>query len=308
MNIAYCISVYKDPQQLRRLISALNTDSSFFFIHIDKKIKDISEFESVKRDYSNVTICQQRFFVQWGGWNQVRYQELFLKEALEYPIVIDRILILTGMDYPLWNNNKIHSFFEQNPNIIMMKGINLTKLEKPSAMSNLLRIKHYGRDWPIKSIFLWKVETKLFRIIGTILPFKRKNFIITNNQRWDIWQASGYFSVNREQAEYILQVLKNSSITRYFKYCFVPEETTIPTIIFNSKYKKNAQPLTDTVYRGLTTLASLHVFEYGKSIKIYTENDFQVLKRSDKMFARKLCTGYSEKLIELLNKDFESQE
>lgn len=105
MNIAYCISVYKDPQQLRRLISALNTDSSFFFIHIDKKIKDISEFESVKRDYSNVTICQQRFFVQWGGWNQVRYQELFLKEALEYPIVIDRIFVgLDNIRYrPSWS-------------------------------------------------------------------------------------------------------------------------------------------------------------------------------------------------------------
>lgn len=304
MNIAYCISAYKDPQQLRKLILTLNTDSSFFFVHIDKRVKNISEFETIKKDCPHLKICKQRFFVQWGGWNQVKYQELFLKEALEFPIRIDRILILTGMDYPLWSNDRIHHYFEQNPEIIMMKGINLTRLQKPSPMSNLLRIKHIGRDWPIKSNLLWKIETKLFRVIATILPFRRKNFLVINNEQWDIWQASGYFSVNREQAEYILQTLKKSAIIQYFRFCFVPEEMTIPTIIFNSKYKKNAQILSDTVYKGLTTLAALHIFEYGKTIKIYTENDFQVLTQSGKMFARKLCTGHSEKLIELLNKHF----
>lgn len=302
MNIAYCISAYKDPQQLKKLILALDTDSSFFFVHIDKRVKNISEFEAIKKDCRHLKICKQRFFVQWGGWNQVKYQELFLKEALEFPIRIDRILILTGMDYPLWSNDRIHHYFEQNPEIIMMKGINLTRLQKPSPMSNLLRIKHIGRDWAIKLNLLWKVETKLFRIIATILPFRRKNFLVINNEQWDIWQASGYFSVNREQAEYILQTLKESAIIQYFKFCFVPEEMTIPTIIFNSKYKKNAQALPDTIYRGLTTLAALHIFEYGKAIKIYTENDFQTITQSGKMFARKLCTGYSEKLIELLNK------
>lgn len=307
MNIAYCISAYKDPQQLKRLILALSTNFSFFFIHIDKRIKNIKEFEAIKTDCPHIIFCKQRFFVQWGGWNQVKYQELFLKEALAFPIKIDRILILTGMDYPLWNNNKIYHFFEQNSDIIMMKGINLTQLEKPSAMSKLLCIRHYGRDWPIKSTLLWKIETKLFRIVATIFPYKRKNYLTINNQQWDIWQASGYFSVNREQAEYIIQTLRNTTIRKYFKYCFVPEEITIPTIIFNFKYKKNAQALPNRIYQGLSTLAALHIFEYGKAIKIYTESDLQTLLQSDKMFARKLCSGYSEKLITLLNQNIRTQ-
>lgn len=45
MNIAYCISAYKDAKQLSRLIDALNTKTSYFFIHIDKKVNDIREFQ-----------------------------------------------------------------------------------------------------------------------------------------------------------------------------------------------------------------------------------------------------------------------
>lgn len=71
MNIAYCISAYKDEKQLLRLITALNSNTSYFFIHIDKKV-NIKNFQEILRDYSNVFFLKERYYIQWGGWNQVK--------------------------------------------------------------------------------------------------------------------------------------------------------------------------------------------------------------------------------------------
>lgn len=60
MNIAYCISAYKDAKQLSRLIDALNTKTSYFFIHIDKKVNDIREFQVELNKFSNTFILEER--------------------------------------------------------------------------------------------------------------------------------------------------------------------------------------------------------------------------------------------------------
>lgn len=301
MNIAYCISAYKDESNLFNLVNSLNTDKSFFFIHIDKKVANIATFKSKFESYKNVYFLNERYFIQWGGWNQVLYQRLFIEKALSFPYKIDRIIILTGQDYPLWKNSEIFNYFKNYPNKIMMKGINLSKLEIKSKMYNLLPIYHWGRDWKIKNYTLWRYITGLIRKVMTYIPIHKKRYIIVNEKKWDIYQASGYFSINREQAEYIIQYLYDKSIISYFSSCFVPEELTIPTIIYNSKYKNDAEIFHDNAYRGLSTLASLHVFIYDKSIKVFTENDFEYLINSKKMFCRKVVTGISDNLIELIN-------
>ena len=292
MNIAYCISAYKDAKQLSRLIDALNTKTSYFFIHIDKKVNDIREFQVELNKFSNTFILEERYYVQWGGWNQVRYQKLFLSTALNFQYKIDRIIILTGQDYPIWSNIKIKNFFTENPNKIMMKGINLSTLEEPSPMYNLLSIYHFGRDLKIRNFSCWRIITALLRKEMTILPIRRKRQLTVLNKKWDIYQASGYFSVNREQAKYIINMLNNKSVTNYFRYCFVPEELTIPSIIFNSPYKDYADISSEKVYKGLATLASLHIFNYGKSIKIFTETDYEYLLASGKCFAENYKQEY----------------
>lgn len=302
MNIAYCISAYKDAKQLSRLIDALNTKTSYFFIHIDKKVNNIRDFQEELKKHSNTFILKERYYVQWGGWNQVRYQKLFLSTTLNFQYKIDRIIILTGQNYPIWSNIKIKNFFTENPNKIMMKGINLSTLEAPSSMYNLLPIYHFGRDLKIKNFNCWRIITALLRKGMTILPIRRKRGLIVQNNNWEIYQASGYFSVNREQAEYIINMLNNKSVTNYFRYCFVPEELTIPTIIFNSPYRYYADISSEKIYKGLATLAALHIFNYGKSIKVFTEKDYEYLIASGKMFCRKLETGTSDKLIELIDK------
>ena len=46
MKIAYLISAYKDPQQLSRMVQALHTEDTRFFVHVDANV-DIKPFISV---------------------------------------------------------------------------------------------------------------------------------------------------------------------------------------------------------------------------------------------------------------------
>lgn len=54
-------------------------------------------------------------------------------------------------------------------------------------------------------------------------------------------------------------------------------------------------------YPGLTHLTPLHYINYGKCIKILTEEDFPILQKSGKMFCRKIVSGDSDKLVKIIN-------
>ena len=54
-------------------------------------------------------------------------------------------------------------------------------------------------------------------------------------------------------------------------------------------------------YRGLIELSALEEFYYGKSIKVYTEDDFEYLISTGKFFCRKVETNTSDKLMKLLD-------
>lgn len=304
MKIAYGISVYKDPSHLKRLINALNTTDVVFYIHVDKKV-DIVPFIEKIGDMPNVVWIEERYNVQWGGWNQVRYQLLFLQEAFENNTDIERIFIITGQDYPLWSNSRIKKECADYPNRIWMIGQNLTKLEGFSYMKQFLRVPHLFRDVDFKSNGVRRLVTALQRkLFLRFFPTFRDEYLVVEGKRWDIYQASGYFSCPRDAGLYVLNVFRQeTAFVKYFKYSFVPEELAVPTIVFNSVYASYAQKNNDVQYRGLSTLAALHEFVYSKAIKIFTIDDYEDLKKSGKMFCRKVETNISDSLVDRIEND-----
>lgn len=302
MKIAFGISAYKDPTHLNRLISSLSNNDTEFYIHVDKKI-DIKPFKLAVNQYSNCKFIKERHNIQWGSWNQVKYQLSFLKEMLNSNNRPERIFIISGQDYPIWSNKKIKEYSQKFPEKIWMCGLNMRGLDPSSMKVRFLKIPHYFRDTNFYSHTLWRYITGFQRhLFLKLLPNLRDDFIIINNKKWDIWQSSGYFSCNRSVANYIVETINNyPQIIKYFKYSFVPEEFTIPTIIFNSKFGKYAYVYKNEQYEGLLSLAMLHQFDYGKEIKIYTENDYNKIIKSNKVFCRKVKTGISDKLLEMID-------
>lgn len=166
-RIAYIISAYKDAPHLARLVAALD-DRADFYVHIDLNA-DIHPFEEALGD--KVTFVP-RHRISWGGWEQVEYQKELLAAVLHSGIPYTRVVCLSGQDYPLWNNNAIHHYFEEHQDTEFIGGFNLTRC---TVKQQLHKITHYHpfRDLPWKSIW-WKNKLIVAsRKLVQILPIRK---------------------------------------------------------------------------------------------------------------------------------------
>ena len=285
--IAFLISAYKDPVQLKKLIDALKGDGSYFFIHVDKKV-DIDTFKVVvpefKQKSQGLFYTPYRYYVYWGGWNQVRYQKELLRCCIESGVEFDRIVLITAQDYPLAPREMLFEIFQKNREKEYIIGFNISKLSSstPQNRIQLRRITqyHFFRDLFCISPRIQHILSALsYRFLGLLPPMK-KPYVTIDNVPKDVWLSSSYFSLTWKCAKYVYECLENKKeYARYFRWSYVPEEMLIPTIIFNSEFARNASVFKSDEYRGLSKLSALTYFNYGKQIQVFDESNYQELAK-----------------------------
>lgn len=116
MKHAFLIAAHTDPEQLKRLISALDSESSLFYIHWDKKTEFILNESAVIKElqtHSNIHFIENRIKVYWGGLSQVQATINLLTEAYKNKEV-KYFHLLSGVDYPIKPLSYILQFFENN--------------------------------------------------------------------------------------------------------------------------------------------------------------------------------------------------
>lgn len=299
MRIAYIISAYKDPQQLRRLIDALDQDADFY-IHIDKRI-DIEPFKKVFIARDNVFFSATRFFINWGGYAQVLFQRELLRCAIESKKKYTRIVCLSGMDYPLWSNDKIQNEFNQNFQKEYIAGMNISACTNKGQRSKI-GYYHFFRDLPIENALIKKYLKGVSMYLMKLIPIRKKLQVKFSGKMVDVYMGSDYWALTYECAKYVYEkMIKEAELMNYFKHSFVPSEMCVQTIVFNSEYRDNAILFASKEYNGLFYLTPLHHIDYGKIIKIFDESDYDRLVSHNKMFFRKAETGISERLLQLIN-------
>ena len=305
MKIAYLISVYKDPQQFVRMLKALRGKETYFFIHVDAKVDDKIFIDNLPIDLlPYVIFTSKRYYIQWGGFNQVLYQKELLYTCVHSKICFERVFLLTGQDYPLWSNEKIICELNDNPHKEYVIGLNISEVKNPKKIPSKIILYHFFRDMNNVPYRIKKFFSGSSRILMRLLPFRKKPYIKVKGKRWDVYQSSSYMCITFELAQYVLdELVVNKELMKYFRFSFVPEEMVIPTIIFNSPYKVNATIYKKGVYDGLKSLSAVTYFNYNKEIQVFSEKDYEELKESDKMFARKFASDISETLMNKLDKE-----
>lgn len=241
-----------------------------------------------------------------GGYSQVLYQQELTRVALAYEqpdFTFDRFVIITGQDFPLVSNREMIRRYETEPQRLWIKGLNKTLYHKSAHKS--FTVYHFCRDWSISHRQCKRVLMFAVRKLMTLIPIRKKPYIAyPDGTRWDVWQASGYMSLTHDAVAYILHQLDtNTILTRYFRYSYVPEEFVIPTILFNSPFSDHAAVYEHKRYDGLISISALEHFEYTSAIKVFTEADYDELTFCSKMFARKLETGKSDELMDMIDKN-----
>lgn len=293
--LAYLISAYRDPDHLARLVNALDFQADFY-IHVDA-LTDLTPFERALPDKVHFV---KRYKVTWGGWAQVDYQHQLLRAALDSGRTYTHLVCLSGQDYPLWSNHRIHHFFAQHAEDQLMAGYNLTRGDSPEQLRKVTHL-HPFRDLTCVNTWWRNKLIVASRHALAALGIRRQPQAPIGGQPCDVYFGSDYWAITPECARHVVETLENDSeLCRYFRTTFVPSELCLQTIVFNSPFGARALLHTGS-YPGLTTLTPLHYIHYGEAIKVLTVDDWPLLQESGKMFCRKVVTGQSDRLAERID-------
>lgn len=298
MNIAYLISAHTDAQQLKRLIEALHPDAEFF-VHIDKK-SDIRPFrEAISAE--NIHFIERRVDIRWATFRQVDYQMVLLEAAISHPRHFDHIFALSGLDYPIWSNERITEWLEQQGKREILQGYNMnTPLLTP------LQRKQYTEYRPLITLFgnYWDGKLSiLLRRLSSALGIHRKLYLTVDGKKWDLYKGSSWWCISEDLARYVVDTYRrHPEIRRYFLHSFGPDECLIQTIAFNSPLWAPRCILSEGEYPGLDALTPLHYIVYEPVIQVMEAKDLPAILASGRMFARKFRTGPSDALIASLQR------
>lgn len=298
MKFAFLLLAHEDPENLRRLVHALDDPHFDFYVHVDAK-KDIAEFgfDSYALRHSPLTVLEKRISTYWGDMTLVDAMLALYRRAYETG-EYDRYITLSGLDYPLKSNEEIlKALGDQNREYISAR-----------TLGKDLAFKIQGiYIW--KHIFLARVARHLLGHYGVVMHPQKLRIHKNDRTKYPVWFSSQWHALSGEFVAYMLKTLEeNPSIRRFFRYSYAPDELLIPTILFNSSFASRAIPGDfpenqdfEELFR---TLPAVHHLRREKSnVVVFREEDYNELMNSGKLFCRKVRTGPSDGLLDRIDRN-----
>lgn len=215
----------------------------------------------------------------------------------------DRVVCLTGTDYPAMSVREIEKIFEKEGGREFLRAECITGNHKQS-----MKVKRYWKfDYNIKSDRVKRIVRGIKnRIIGKFLYQigVRKQDVLNygNKGGWKIYFGSDYWGLTYDCAMMVLDKLENDiRLHKYFKSAYAPSELVIPTIVCNSSYAVNVDKIYDEE-QSYENLCALHYLIYDPLVRVMTEENYDDIIKSGKMFFRKAKTGVSDELLKKINR------
>ncbi|QEA52667.1 beta-1,6-N-acetylglucosaminyltransferase [Loigolactobacillus coryniformis] len=306
--IAYVILAHTDLKMLNILIDKLCVSNCDIYIHLDKKtLIKISEVHL----YKNVKIVSNRISVKWGGFSVVQATLNCIREVLDSQKNYNKVVLLSGQDYPVKKIEYINNYFKNEFNYIRGFNISLPITQEINRYVDHLFLNDAN---PIlKKIMIFLSKYKVFRSSRTIK---------LESGDWDIYQGSQWWALNIEVLRSLMKFLKTEEGSLYIKKMrklHAPDENFFATFFFHSKYwnsNKNNGPeefpfvemhkFMGTSIEGTAATAYFYNFHiiHNSLVKIYDELDYAYIKdrisSPDILFIRKVVSNRSGKLLKLI--------
>ena len=273
MKHAYMIMAHHRIDLLQMLIDAIDDKRNDIIIHIDKK-SDIDP-SKLKTVFSDLYFTD-RINVNWAGFSQVECEYILLRKALSVG-EHSYYHFVTGVNYPLWNQDYIHDFFSENKGTEFIGFDNAIDFSK--RVKFYIPFSEYGK--------LIGIKGKIISLIRTLSIYVQKMVGIDRlkNKKLIIKKGCAYFSITEEFAKYVLSEYKN--IKGMLKYTLYGDEVFIQTLAFNSKFRNSLYSL-DNEWSG-----SMREFAWPSNISgvhpgwNFSMTDLDYLLSSDRIFAMK---------------------
>lgn len=280
---------HKSPNQVHRLIARLNDGESEFFIHIDQKT-DLYQFHAVK-EFGNIIHFTERFDATWGGYGLIKPYLSAMKTVKDYPTKFDRILLLSGQDYPIKSNEYINNFFQKAEHSIFVNYFPIPNYQKwPGGdRGGWYRVDKYyfGNKW--YELF----GSKSINLLSTYMPFLRRK--IPNGMK--PYTGQTWWNLDMYALNYILDyTAKHPEYINFHRHTFVADELYVQMILANSTDEKLLKSIGNSEKR-----FTIWPKPDSAHPKILSVSDFEAIQASGDLFARKFDENVDSEILDLID-------
>jgi hypothetical protein len=214
-----------------------------------------------------------------------------MKAVKKSPKKFDRILLLSGQDYPIKSNDYINRFFETSPHSDFINYFPIPNYKKwpGSDRGGWYRVDKYyfGNKW--YQFFC----SKSLNLLSTYLPFLRRK--IPN--KMDPYAGQTWWNLDMYALDYILAYHeKHPEYLDFHRNTFVADELYMQMIIGNSKDEKLLARIENSEKR-------FTIWEKADSAhpKILRKTDLEAIMASDDLFARKFDENIDSEIMDLID-------
>ncbi|WP_170179813.1 beta-1,6-N-acetylglucosaminyltransferase [Flavivirga rizhaonensis] len=290
MKQAILITAYKNFEHLVDILDFF--DESFeFYIHVDKKsIIPKSVFKKIN-SRKNVKTLSQRYKVNWGGVNHLKSILFLAGNALQEPDT-QYFHLISGQDFPIKNTLQFKKMINSSKSKDYLEYFEVPTKAWANENGGLDRVQYYHLfdmlDAKKHIKWLW-----WFVRLQKKFHFKRS----IKNEIPKLYGGSTWWSLSRETLQYVVNYTnKNPYLINRLQYTFCPEEIYFQTIIMNSDYSKKV--INDNLR--YIDWESTRIGKYSASPAVLSSSDFEKIKASKKIFARKFDNPISDNLKVML--------
>jgi hypothetical protein len=296
MKHAFLIIAHKMSYNLSVLLRMLDYCNNDIYIHVDAKAFEFNyeQLDLIKRSirYSNIIVLKNPISVNWGGYSMIEAEILLLEEAMSKG-KYNYFHLLSGDDLPIQNMSHIHEFFENNKGKEFIGFENYSENNRPNYES---RVRYY---W-----FFQEKAGKYNRNIiisetNSILLAMQRLLHIKRNKQIEFHKGSQWFSITDRFAAYIID--KKNLIRKIYKYTSCGDEIFIQTLCINSEFKDNLY--CQDINKPWPSSMRLIDWKRGNPY-VFKVDDFEVIKNSDKLFARKFDDEVDKEIIDMIENQY----
>lgn len=301
MNIYYVISAHKNPDQLAMLIDALQSETSRFFIHIDRNTER-TVFEEKLANKQHVYRVKNTVKVRRGGFSIVQAILNAMYDIIEAWLTEkDYVVIMSGQCFPIKSPAYIWNYLHW----LQWKSSMQFLIQPTDERDIRSRVKKYHfHDLVIPDIinsFFEKIVSLfihipplrnqifsyiLTRIVNFFVPARNyllSHYTLYRGSQWQILHAPLVFYCKQ-----FCDSVAGKKFIQSFKNTAWPDELFFQTLLLNSPHKDSIE---NSVQRYMDR-------KTGKTLpKVFEINDFEKLRDSDRLYARKFDTEIDKDIL-----------
>lgn len=283
MKVAFLMQCHKNPKQINLLLKALKHPQVDVFIHVDSKNENIRE-DIEKNDGVYLLPKKDCVDVQWAQFSQVKATLNLLNAAISRG-GYSHYFLISGQDFPIKSIGEIVEFLSERKDENFIDCALIKRFEKRNDIY-FPRMVIGRRIWQkiLKGILVYSTGgwNQTFSIIKRLKPANVQYYF-----------GSQWWCLNDAMVKWIYNFLENyPEYIKLFKHSLCPDECFFQTLVMNSPFANTTKPY-------------LHYIKWEKgksSPKTLTTIDYEELKKTEKLIARRFDINVDAEIIERLRK------